>query len=189
MKKETILSFSFRKCQSNRQHQFCCLVFWAPHCVTRRSVGKYLHQVNKGKYGRNVFASYLFFYLFFLYVSFGTFFGQGIAPASQRWVQKCNQNMESDILRQHSLALSPWLSKGLQTPYWWTPNTWMMNTQDKEDITKKKKKPKKQHTKLETDDFPRGTKKKKKNVNTEINIEMKWTTTFWYKIQPLQHTA
>ena len=27
--------------------------------------------------------------------------------------------MESDILRQHSLALSPWPPKNLQTPHWW----------------------------------------------------------------------
>ena len=47
----------------------------------------------------------------------------------------------------------------------------MMNIQDKEDIPTKNLKKKKQqkHLKLETDDFPRGTK----NVNTEINIEMK----------------
>ena len=58
-----------------------------------------------------MFSSLICFYLFFLYISFGTFFGQGIAPASQRGVKQCNQNMESDILRQHSLALSPWPSK------------------------------------------------------------------------------
>ena len=58
-----------------------------------------------------MFSSLIYFYLFFLYISFGTFFGQGIAPASQRGVKQCNQNMESDILRQHSLALSPWPSK------------------------------------------------------------------------------
>ena len=62
-----------------------------------------------------MFSSLICFYLFFLYISFGTFFGQGIAPASQRGVKQCNQNMESDILRQHSLALSPWPSKNLQT--------------------------------------------------------------------------
>ena len=58
-----------------------------------------------------MFSSLICFYLFFLYISFGTFFGQGIAPASQRGVKWYNQNMESDILRQHSLALSPWPSK------------------------------------------------------------------------------
>ena len=61
-----------------------------------------------------MFSSLICFYLFFLYISFGTFFGQGIAPASQREVKQCNQNMESDILRQHSLALSPWPSKNLK---------------------------------------------------------------------------
>ena len=111
MKKETILSFSFRQCLSNQQHHFCCLMFWAPRYVLGRSIGLSLNPINKGKCRKNVFVSYLFFYLFFLYISFGTFFGQGIAPASQREVKQCNQNMESDILRQHSLALSPWLSK------------------------------------------------------------------------------
>ena len=83
---------------------------------------------------RNIFVSYLFFYLFFLYISFGTFFGQGIAPASQRGVKQCNQNMESDILQQHNLALSPWPSKAFKShkvsfllrcdtkSYEWTPN-------------------------------------------------------------------
>ena len=61
-----------------------------------------------------MFSSLIYFYLFFLYISFGTFFGQGIAPASQRGVKQCNQNMESDILRQHGLALSPWLSKNFK---------------------------------------------------------------------------
>ena len=63
-----------------------------------------------------MFSSLICFYLFFLYISFGTFFGQGIATASQRGVKQCNQNMESDILRQHSLALSPWPSKPLLNP-------------------------------------------------------------------------
>ena len=61
-----------------------------------------------------MFSSLICFHLFFLYISFGTFFGQGIAPASQRGVKQCNQNMESDILRQHSLALSPWPSKAFK---------------------------------------------------------------------------
>ena len=61
-----------------------------------------------------MFSSLIYFYLFFLYISFGTFFGQGIVPASQRGVKQCNQNMESDILRQHSLALSPWPSKAFK---------------------------------------------------------------------------
>ena len=60
-------------------------------------------------------SSLICFYLFFLYISFGTFFGQGIAPASQRGVKQCNQNMESDILRQQSLALSPWPSKAFKS--------------------------------------------------------------------------
>ena len=62
-----------------------------------------------------MFSSLIYFYLFFLYISFGTFFGQGIAPASQRGVKQCNQNMESDILRQHSLALSTWPSKAFKS--------------------------------------------------------------------------
>ena len=91
---------------------FFCLVFWAPRYVLGRSVGYSLHQVNKGKYERNI-SSLICFCLFFLYISFGTFFGQGIAPASQRGVKQCNQNMESDILRQHSLPLAP----DLQNPH------------------------------------------------------------------------
>ena len=62
-----------------------------------------------------MFSSLIYFYLFFLYISFGTFFGQGIAPAIQRGVKQCNQNMESDILRQHSLALSLRPSKAFKT--------------------------------------------------------------------------
>ena len=46
-----------------------------------------------------MFSFHIGFYLFFLYISLGTFFGQDIAPASQRGVKQCNQNMESDILR------------------------------------------------------------------------------------------
>ena len=90
--------------------------------------------------------------------------------------------MESDILRQHSLALSHWPPKYLQTPHWWprrekklltphwwTPNMWTMNTQNKEDIPTrnfKRKKKQQKHPKLETDDFPRGTKKKRKQNKT-----------------------
>ena len=44
-----------------------------------------------------MFSSLIYFYLFFLYISLEAFFGQGIAPASQRGVKKYNQNMESDI--------------------------------------------------------------------------------------------
>ena len=135
-----------------------------------------------------MFSSLICFYLFFLYISFGTFFGQGIAPASHRGVKQCNQNMESDILRQHSLALSPWPSKAFKlhigeprTREWWTPR---IKKTSQQKILKRKKQQK--HLKLETDDFPMWYKK---NVNTEINIEMKWTTTFWYQIQPLPHTA
>ena len=168
-----------------------------------------------------MFSSLICFYLFFLYISFGTFFGQGIAPASQRGVKQRNQNMESDILRQHSLALSPWPSKAFKlrigesrTREWWTvfilrptnvriwhkavfkvgpvagpkPNTrrewWTPRKTSQQEILKRKKQQK--HPKLETDDFPRGTKKK--NVNTETNIEMKWTTTFWYKNTALNNT-
>ena len=112
--KETI-SFFFQAVSVEPTTPFCCLVFWAPRYVLGRNVGLSLHQVNKGKYRRNVFVSYLFL-SFFLYISFGTFFGQGIAPASQRGVKQCNQNMESDILRQHSLALSPMTFKSLQIP-------------------------------------------------------------------------
>ena len=58
---------------------------------------------------------FFFFYLFFLYISFGTFFGQGIAPASQRGVKWYNQNMESDIYGNTALPLAPDL-QNLQTP-------------------------------------------------------------------------
>ena len=54
---------------------FCCLVFWAPLYVPRRSVGLSLHLINKGKYRRNVFASYPFsifsFCIFLLGLSLG----------------------------------------------------------------------------------------------------------------------
>ena len=56
-----------------------------------------------------MFSSLICFYLFFLYISFGTFFGQNITPASKRGVKQCNQNME-----QHSLALSPRPSKAFK---------------------------------------------------------------------------
>ena len=62
-----------------------------------------------------MFSSLIYFYLFFLYISFGTFFGQGIAPASQRGVQQNNQNMESDIYGNTALPLAPDL-QSLQTP-------------------------------------------------------------------------
>ena len=54
---------------------------------------------------KEMFSSLVCFYLFFVYFLW-TFFGQGIAPASQRVLKQNNQNMESDILRQHNLALS-----------------------------------------------------------------------------------
>ena len=60
-----------------------------------------------------MFSSLICFYLFFLYISFGTFFGQGIAPASQRGVKQCNQNMESDIYGNTALPLAPDLQKTL----------------------------------------------------------------------------
>ena len=50
----------------------------------------------------------------------------------------------------------------------------MMNTQNKEDIPTrnlKKKKKKQKHPKLETDDFPRGTKKTNKKNKKQRNIE------------------
>ena len=43
-----------------------------------------LNPVNKGKYKRNVLSVSVYF---FLYISSGTFFGQGIAPASQRGIK------------------------------------------------------------------------------------------------------
>ena len=49
---------------------------------TPSSIEWLLNPVNKGKYRRNVFVSYQFL-SFLLYNSFGTFFGQGIPPASQ----------------------------------------------------------------------------------------------------------
>ena len=71
LKKETILSFSFRQCPSNRQHHFAVWCFG--HHATSQDVALVspFTQINKGKYRRNVFASYLFSYLFFLYISFG----------------------------------------------------------------------------------------------------------------------
>ena len=60
-----------------------------------------------------MFSSLIYFYLFFLYISFGTFFGQDIAPASQRGVKWNNQNMKSDC--NTALPLAPDLQK-LQTP-------------------------------------------------------------------------
>ena len=63
-----------------------------------------------------MFSSLIYFYLFFLYISFGAFFGQGIAPASQRGVKQCNQNMESDILRQHTALPLPPDLQSLQIP-------------------------------------------------------------------------
>ena len=66
-----------------------------------------------------MFSSLIYFYLFFLYISFGTFFGQGIAPASQREVKQCNQNFGVRcITATHSLALSPWLLKAFKIPQW-----------------------------------------------------------------------
>ena len=62
-----------------------------------------------------MFSSLICFYLFFLYISFGTFFGQGIAPASQRGVKQCNQNMESDIYGNTALPLAPDLQKPLNS--------------------------------------------------------------------------
>ena len=46
-----------------------------------------------------------------MYISFGTFFGQGIVPASQHGVKQCNQNMESDIYGNTALTLAPDLQK------------------------------------------------------------------------------
>ena len=75
-----------------------------------------------------MFSSLICFYLFFLYISFGTFFGQGIAPASQRVVKQCNQNKESDIYGNTALPLAPDLIKAFKlhigeprTREWWTP--------------------------------------------------------------------
>ena len=53
--------------------------------------------------------------------------------------------MESNILRQHSLAFSPWPSN--LKPHISDPNLWMLNTQDKEAIQRKKIKKKKKTSK------------------------------------------
>ena len=66
---------------------------------------------------KEMFSSLVCFYLFLFVYFLWTFFGQGIAPASQRGVKQNNQNMESDILRQHSLALSHRPPKNFQTPH------------------------------------------------------------------------
>ena len=113
LKKETISSFSFRQCPLNQQHHLAVWCFG--HHATSWDVAlvspftKWIKESME-----EMFLSLICFYLFFLYIFFGTFFGQGIASASQRGVKQCNQNMESDILRQHGLALSPWPSKAFK---------------------------------------------------------------------------
>ena len=116
LKKETISSFSFRQCPSNQQHHFTVWCFG--HHATSWDVALVSPFTKRIKESiEEMFSSLICFYLFVLYNSLGTFFGQGIAPASQRGVKQCNQNMESDILRQHSLALIPWLSKPSNPTY------------------------------------------------------------------------
>ena len=56
-----------------------------------------LNPVNKGKYKRNVFVSYLLL-SFLLYNSFWDFLGQGIAPTNQRGGKINNQNMEFFVI-------------------------------------------------------------------------------------------
>ena len=66
-----------------------------------------LNPVNKGKYKRNVFVSYLLM-SFLLYNSFGTFLGKALhRPVNVGIKYNITKNMESDIKRQHSLALCP----------------------------------------------------------------------------------
>ena len=60
----------------------------------------------KGKYERNVFVFYLFLSFSFLYISYGPSLGKALRQPRQRGVKPNNQNMESDNLRQHRLALS-----------------------------------------------------------------------------------
>ena len=55
-----------------------------------------LNPVNKGKYKRNVFVSYLLL-SFLLYNSFWDFLRQGVTPTNQCGGKKNNQNMGSDI--------------------------------------------------------------------------------------------
>ena len=75
-----------RQCPSNQQHHFAVWCFG--HHATSWDVAlvspftKYIKESME-----EMFSSLICFYLFFLYISFGTFFGQGIAPASQRGVK------------------------------------------------------------------------------------------------------
>ena len=64
-----------------------------------------------------MFSSLICFYLFFLYISFWTFFGEGITPASQRGVKQCNQNIKLDIYGNTALPLAPDLQKPSNPTY------------------------------------------------------------------------
>ena len=55
---------------------------------------------------KEVFSSPCLFLSFPFYISFGPSLGKALHRPSQRGVKLNNQNMESDILRQPSLALS-----------------------------------------------------------------------------------
>ena len=114
LKKKTLLCFSFRQCPSNQQHHFAVWCFG--HHATSwgvASVSPFTQQIKESI--KEMFSSLIYFYLFFLYISFGTFFGQGIAPASPRGVKQNNQNMESDIYGNTALPLASDL-QSLQTP-------------------------------------------------------------------------
>ena len=104
--KQAKYSCSLRQCPSNQQHHFA--VWCSGHHATSWDVAlvsPFTKQIKESI--EEMFSSLFCFCLFFLYISFGTFLGQGTATTSQRGGKVCNQNMESDILRQHSLALSP----------------------------------------------------------------------------------
>ena len=77
-----------------------------------------LNPVNKGKYKRNVFVSYLLL-SFLLYNSLGTFLGKALHRPAKVGVKWNNQNMESDIQTATQpcplpVTFSPYTPQGLQ---------------------------------------------------------------------------
>ena len=55
---------------------------------------------------KEMFFVFYLFLTFPFYISYGPSLGKALRQPRQRGVKLNNQNMESDILRQHSLALS-----------------------------------------------------------------------------------
>ena len=102
LKKETISSFYFRQCLSNQQHHFAVWCFGHHAYVLGRSVGWSLHQVNKGKYRRNIFVSYLF--LSFLFCIF--LLGLSLGKALRQPVNVGSNNI-TKIWSQISTATQP----------------------------------------------------------------------------------